>query len=63
FDHVYHLLSWNQKSPPRKRRADYRAYDYRMQVARIPTPCSPMPVPPWVPVPPGHRHQGYAIQL
>jgi hypothetical protein len=21
FDHVYHLLSWNQKSPPPKRRA------------------------------------------
>ncbi len=43
FDHGYHLLSWNQKSPPLSRRAmdRSRAIDSRMQVARVPTPCSP----------------------
>jgi hypothetical protein len=56
--HKYHLLSWNQKSPPPKRRARWmncRAIDYRMKEARGPTPCSLMPVPPGAPVPPGYR--------
>jgi hypothetical protein len=39
FDHVAHLLRWNQKSPPPKRQAswmDYQAYDDRMKLARVP---------------------------